>query len=215
MNSEGTVDLPGNDFDSNDFDAVDLWGADGAEGWTADPIIGVGSAATPDTGPDLDNAHGQAETDTEQEIALFTVTNPPRTVSVSTLMDGRIDHVELSARVAWMSESQLASEILVIADLARQKAQSAQYAFILDRMSQQVDADEHRVALLRKTVGETWGFRKKPRQQKLRCSRRATATIVQHQTTRAIHGELNRPGRCGDSGAPRVSRLGSQFAAQH
>lgn len=66
---------------------------------------GVGSAATPDTGPDLDNAHGQAETDTEQEIALFTVTNPPRTVSVSTLMDGRIDHVELSARVAWMSES--------------------------------------------------------------------------------------------------------------
>lgn len=150
MNSEGTVDLPGNDFDSNDFDAVDLWGADGAEGWTADPIIGVGSAATPDTGPDLDNAHGQAETDTEQEIALFTVTNPPRTVSVSTLMDGRIDHVELSARVAW-----------------------------------------------------------------LRCSRRATATIVQHQTTRAIHGELNRPGRCGDSGAPRVSRLGSQFAAQH
>lgn len=141
----------------------------------------------------------------------------PRTVSVSTLMDGRIDHVELSARVAWMSESQLASEILVIADLARQKAQSAQYAFILDRMSQQVDADEHRVALLRKTVGETWGYhrRKKPRQQKLRCSRRATATIVQHQTTRAIHGELNRPGRCGDSGAPRVSRLGSQFAAQH
>lgn len=138
MNSEGTVDLPGNDFDSNDFDAVDLWGADGAEGWTADPIIGVGSAATPDTGPDLDNAHGQAETDTEQEIALFTVTNPPRTVSVSTLMDGRIDHV--------------------IADLARQKAQSAQYAFILDRMSQQVDADEHRVALLRKTVGETWGL---------------------------------------------------------
>ncbi|TGN67186.1 secretion protein EspD, partial [Mycobacterium tuberculosis] len=41
------MDLPGNDFDSNDFDAVDLWGADGAEGWTADPIIGVGSAATP------------------------------------------------------------------------------------------------------------------------------------------------------------------------
>lgn len=216
MNSEGTVDLPGNDFDSNDFDAVDLWGADGAEGWTADPIIGVGSAATltptrpgqcPRSGGDGHRTRDRA----------FYRDESPRTVSVSTLMDGRIDHVELSARVAWMSESQLASEILVIADLARQKAQSAQYAFILDRMSQQVDADEHRVALLRKTVGETWGYhrRKKPRQQKLRCSRRATATIVQHQTTRAIHGELNRPGRCGDSGAPRVSRLGSQFAAQH
>lgn len=46
-------------------------GAPTARGWTADPIIGVGSAATPDTGPDLDNAHGQAETDTEQEIALL------------------------------------------------------------------------------------------------------------------------------------------------
>ncbi|KBD99431.1 ESX-1 secretion-associated protein EspD [Mycobacterium tuberculosis M2376] len=152
------MDLPGNDFDSNDFDAVDLGcrrrgGLDcGSDYWRR-----VGGDPG-DTGPDLDNAHGQAETDTEQEIALFTVTNPPRTVSVSTLMDGRIDHVELSARVAWMSESQLASEILVIADLARQKAQSAQYAFILDRMSQQVDADEHRVALLRKTVGETWGL---------------------------------------------------------
>lgn len=158
MNSEGTVDLPGNDFDSNDFDAVDLWGADGAEGWTADPIIGVGSAATPGHRTRPGQCPRSGGDGHQQEIALFTVTNPPRTVSVSTLMDGRIDHVELSARVAWMSESQLASEILVIADLARQKAQSAQYAFILDRMSQQVDADEHRVALLRKTVGETWGL---------------------------------------------------------
>lgn len=157
MNSEGTVDLPGNDFDSNDFDAVDLWGADGAEGWTADPIIGVGSAATltPDPTWTMPTVRRRR---TPNKRSRFYRDESPRTVSVSTLMDGRIDHVELSARVAWMSESQLASEILVIADLARQKAQSAQYAFILDRMSQQVDADEHRVALLRKTVGETWGL---------------------------------------------------------
>lgn len=158
MNSEGTVDLPGNDFDSNDFDAVDLWGADGAEGWTADPIIGVGRRRPRTPDPTWTMPTVRRRRTPNKRSRFITVTNPPRTVSVSTLMDGRIDHVELSARVAWMSESQLASEILVIADLARQKAQSAQYAFILDRMSQQVDADEHRVALLRKTVGETWGL---------------------------------------------------------
>ncbi len=167
------VVLPGSDFESDDFDTVDPWGADGAACSTVDPIVGFESAATPDSGPDVDNTRGQAEEDAEQveqveqeeqeeqeehEIAVFTVTNPPRTVSVSVLMDGRIDYVELSKRVTWMSESQVASEILVIADLARQKAQSAQYAFILDRMSQLADADEDRVALLRESVGNTWGL---------------------------------------------------------
>lgn len=89
MNSEGTVDLPGNDFDSNDFDAVDLWGADGAEGWTADPIIGVGSAATPDTEPDLDNAHGQAERHRTRDRAFYRDESPTHGVGIDA--DGRPD----------------------------------------------------------------------------------------------------------------------------
>ncbi len=147
-----------NDFDSDDFDAADLWGADGADRWTADPIVGLESAESPDGGADADDASDQAEAHAEQEIAIFTVTNPQRTVSVSALMDGRVDRVEVSQRVAWMSESQLASEILVIADLARKKAQSAQYTFILDRMSQLAGGEEGSVAQLRESVGKTWGL---------------------------------------------------------
>ncbi|KJX75733.1 hypothetical protein [Mycobacterium lepromatosis] len=153
--------LPGNGFDSDDFDTLDSWGADGAARWTVDPIVGSASAEPQDRGTDVDNTRVQAkedETQEEPEVAIFTVTNPPRTVSVSVLMDGRIDHVELSKRVTWMSESQVASEILVLSDLARQKAQSAQYTFILDKMSQLADGDEHRVALLRESVGNTWSL---------------------------------------------------------
>ncbi|RFD23873.1 secretion protein EspD [Mycobacterium uberis] len=155
------VVLPGNSFDSDDFDTQDPWGADGSAHWTMDPIVGFASAGTPNSGTNVDNTHGQGEKDDEQEapeIAIFTVTNPPRTVSVSVLMDGRVDHVELSKRVTWMSESQVASEILVIADLARQKAQSAQYTFILDKMSRLANGDEHRIALLGESVGNVWGL---------------------------------------------------------
>ncbi len=156
------VVFPGNDFDRDDCDTVDPWGVGGAAHWTIDPIVGFASSSAPqDRGTDVDNTRGQAEEDEKQkepEVAIFTVTNPPRTVSVSVLMDGRIDHVELSKRVTWMSESQVASEILVLADLARQKAQSAQYTFILDKLSQLADGDEHRVALLRESVGNTWNL---------------------------------------------------------
>lgn len=70
-------------------------------------------------------------------VPLFTVTNPPGTVTVSAFLDGRINMVELSPRVTRMSESQLAEEIVVIARLATQDARSSQYAFMLEGMRQQ------------------------------------------------------------------------------
>ncbi|BBY27263.1 YbaB/EbfC family DNA-binding protein [Mycolicibacterium sediminis] len=73
----------------------------------------------------------------EPPVPLFTVTNPPGTVTVSAFLDGRISLVELSPRVTRMSESQLADEIVVIAGLATQDARSAQYAFMLEGMRQQ------------------------------------------------------------------------------
>jgi hypothetical protein len=68
---------------------------------------------------------------------LFTVTNPPGTVTVSTYLDGRVQHIDLSPRVAHMSETELAEEIVVIAGLAAQDAKSAQYEFMLDGMREQ------------------------------------------------------------------------------
>lgn len=90
-----------------------------------------------DSGTDL--AAIEAQTDATQEAdegdeeapQEFTVTNPPETVSVSALMDGRTQRVELSPKVTSMSEADLADEILVIADLARQKGLAAQHSYLL------------------------------------------------------------------------------------
>ncbi|TXH22535.1 MAG: YbaB/EbfC family DNA-binding protein [Mycobacterium sp.] len=57
----------------------------------------------------------------------YTVTNPPQTVTVTALMDGRIHRVRLAPGVTNMTEVELAEEILVIAGLARQDGRSAQY----------------------------------------------------------------------------------------
>jgi len=61
------------------------------------------------------------EADGEDAPPLFTMTNPPGTVSVSANMSGMIQQVELSAKVNTMSEAELADEILVTAGLARRK----------------------------------------------------------------------------------------------
>jgi hypothetical protein len=61
---------------------------------------------------------------------MFTVTNPPGTVSVSSLMDGRIQQIDLAPSVTTMTESQLAEEIRVIADLARRKGLAGQYTLM-------------------------------------------------------------------------------------
>ena len=70
-------------------------------------------------------------------VPLFTVTNPPGTVTVTTFMDGRVNRIDLSPKVTTMTESNLADEIVVIANLATQDARSAQYSFMLDGMRQQ------------------------------------------------------------------------------
>lgn len=70
----------------------------------------------------------------EQELSspLYTVSNPARTVSVTVCLDGRVDHVELGPNVTDMTERELADEITVIADLARQKARSQLHTLIVE-----------------------------------------------------------------------------------
>lgn len=67
----------------------------------------------------------------------FTVTNPPGTVTVTTMIDGRVQHIDLSPAATAMPETLLAEEIVVIAGLATDDARSAQYAFMLDGMREQ------------------------------------------------------------------------------
>ena len=80
------------------------------------------------TGDDDEHAEDDAP------VPMFTVTNPPGTVSVSSLMDGRIQQIDLAPSVTAMTEPQLAEEIRVIADLARLKGLAGQYAFMTTMM---------------------------------------------------------------------------------
>ena len=80
--------------------------------------------------------------DEGEQPQLFTVTNPPDTVSVSALIDGRTQRVDLSAKVSSMSESELAEEILVLADLARQKGLAGQHSYLLAEASDPESGEE-------------------------------------------------------------------------
>lgn len=78
------------------------------------------------------------ETQEEEEggVQLFSVVNPPVTVMVSALMDGRTQRVKLSPKAANQTESELADEIVALAELARQKGLAGQHTYLLENASQ-------------------------------------------------------------------------------
>jgi hypothetical protein len=91
---------------------------------------------TEEVEPGLDAIDPLAD-DTEEEPDplqqyTFTVTNPPESVSVSALIGGRIHQVEVLPKATSMTEAELASEILVLAHLASQKALAGQTTYLLE-----------------------------------------------------------------------------------
>jgi len=96
----------------------------------------VDDSTTSDLLDALDPLPYEATAD-EPSVPLFTVTNPPGTVTVTTFMDGRVNRIDLSPKATTMTETNLADEIVVIARLATQDARSAQYSFMLEGMRQQ------------------------------------------------------------------------------
>lgn len=85
----------------------------------------------------LDFSRPDHDADHALPVPMFTVTNPPRSVSVTTYMDGRVKQIELSSRITDMTEPELADEIVVIAGLATQEAKAAQYSLMLEGMREQ------------------------------------------------------------------------------
>jgi hypothetical protein len=150
------VDLPGND-DHNDLAALDFSGGNGAGEESAESsesslaaLHDFAPAQTEDAATDLGVLQDLTEAEEEHDLDLFTVTNPQGSVSVSALMDGRIHQVKLTDKVESMGEPQLAEEIFVIADLARQKARAAQYTFMLENMKD--SGDENGMTAFRELV---------------------------------------------------------------
>ncbi|OSC41510.1 DUF2694 domain-containing protein [Mycobacterium decipiens] len=149
------VDLPGNDDDHGDLSALDFTAADTDDASTLDALDDYAPVETEDSAADLDALHSLTERDEEHELELFTVANPQGSVSVTALMDGKIQRVELNDKVTSMTEAQLADEIFVIADLARQKARASQYTFLVENIGELTDEDPEGSALLREFVGMT------------------------------------------------------------
>lgn len=85
----------------------------------------------------LDLSRPDHDEDDAAEVPMFTVTNPPGSVTVTTFMDGRVKQIELSSRTTDMTEPELADEVIVIASLATQEAKSAQYSLMLEGMREQ------------------------------------------------------------------------------
>ncbi|BCI50782.1 hypothetical protein NIIDNTM18_00600 [Mycolicibacterium litorale] len=98
-------------------------------------------------------AYAAADDDTVEPEPLFTVTNPPGTVTVTTYLDGRVQRIELSPRAAHMSERELAEEVVVIAGLATQDARSAQYSSMLDGMREHGHDDPATRDFLQRDLG--------------------------------------------------------------
>ncbi|MCV7066913.1 YbaB/EbfC family nucleoid-associated protein [Mycolicibacterium farcinogenes] len=138
--------FPPHDPDDDDDDygglsALDLsYPVDGSD----DPGLDVfrtyeQPSASDDAGSNEDGHEvepGESNVDDHENLAvtLFTVTNPPETVTVTVFMDGRLRDIELAPKAVDLTERDLAEEILVIADLAAKQAKSAQYSAMLEGM---------------------------------------------------------------------------------
>jgi hypothetical protein len=126
------------DYSGGESAALDFSGAHADSAESAVGELDTYEPAEPiDAGAELGAIHSAATQATEEEgkeivAHLFTVTNPPETVSVSAAIDGRIERVDLSAQLTGMNEAQLTEEILVIADLARQKGLAGQHTYLLE-----------------------------------------------------------------------------------
>ncbi|WP_193044638.1 YbaB/EbfC family DNA-binding protein [Mycolicibacterium baixiangningiae] len=73
----------------------------------------------------------------ETGIPLVPVTNPPGTVTVTAYLSGAVQRVDLALAVRAMTESELAEEIRVVAEVAAMKATSAMHLFVLSFLTAQ------------------------------------------------------------------------------
>ena len=124
---------PHDDEDHDDLAALDFSAAGDAEGETDLGVI-LGDYAVARDATSHDSLRPSVGVEEDNAMPMFTVTNPPGTVTVTTYMDGRVHQIDLAPDVAMLTEALLAEEIVVIAGLATQDARSAQYTFMLEGM---------------------------------------------------------------------------------
>jgi hypothetical protein len=119
-------------IDRHPDDPHEDWGDSGSDLAALDFSINVDD----EDGSSLDAldycAPGPADED--PQTPLISATNPPGTVTVTAHLNGLVQQVELAASTTTMTESQLAEEVRVVADVAAKKASSAMYIFMVELM---------------------------------------------------------------------------------
>ncbi|MEE6168797.1 MULTISPECIES: YbaB/EbfC family DNA-binding protein [unclassified Mycolicibacterium] len=129
------------DYEDDDQDilsAIDFAYPDQQADDDTDIDVDVGTSPTPDDVEPGFSALDAIDVESDEpDVPIFSVTNPPGTVTVTAYMDGRVQQIDLSPKAVNMTESDLIDEILVIAELATQDARSAQYSFMLEGMREQ------------------------------------------------------------------------------
>jgi len=135
---DGTPPDKSEDRDHDDLAALDFSPRQG-ESETVDLAVLGEYVAAEESDAVHDNGLADAfvQSADDEVMPLFSVTNPPGTVTVTTMMDGRVQQIDLSPKATTMTETHLAEEIVVVARLATQDARSAQYSFILEGMRAQ------------------------------------------------------------------------------
>jgi hypothetical protein len=137
-------DLAALDFSTNvddergsNLDALDDYAPDDREeASTLDELgeYGPAEVAEPDALAAVDPLAADDDPDNDAQMPPISATNPPGTVTVTAHLDGLVQQVELSASTTTMTESQLAEEVRVVADVAAKKATSAMYSFMVELM---------------------------------------------------------------------------------
>ncbi|MEM6108298.1 hypothetical protein AAHS21_18985 [Mycobacterium sp. 050272] len=128
----------GSDDGHDDGDALDFSAAhDSSEEAGADALDAYAPTEPEEADTELEAIAATTEPsdddeDEEDGVQQFTVTNPPETVSVSALIDGRTQRVTLSPNATNLTEDELADEIVVLAELARQKGLAGQRTYVMD-----------------------------------------------------------------------------------
>lgn len=98
--------------------------------WTDDDDLDTGSHPGPPGLDFFDDQVGVEDGGGQQPAVYFTVSNPANTVSVTAVLGGRVQRIELSPSVASMTESEVSDEIQVLSNLASQKALAAQHGVV-------------------------------------------------------------------------------------
>lgn len=128
------------DGDHDDLAALDFSHGDDVEETELGAILGEYTSEIDTDEPELPSALESVAdnaADNDPAMPMFTVANPSATVTVTTLMDGRVHRIDLSPNATTLTETTLAEEIVVIAGLATQDARSAQFTFMLEGMREQ------------------------------------------------------------------------------